>query len=182
MSASTPSETSEKPSHRRFWRRSLLVEVLVVIGIYALISAWRGQDALPTGEAAPVFELSALDGGKVSLAQFKGRPVLLHFWATWCSACRLELSSLNSLSQNLPADAVLLSVVADADDPEQVRRFVRERGIRYPVALADASLLRQFGVSAFPTNYYIDREGRISDVTVGVSLRWMMWLRLKMAS
>jgi hypothetical protein len=93
----------------------------------------------------------------------------------------MEFGSLNALAASLPDDALLVSVVVDADDPKALRRFVREHGIGYKVLLADRDTLQRFGVSAFPTNYYLDEQGRIRDVTVGMSTRWAMQLRLWLA-
>jgi thiol-disulfide isomerase/thioredoxin len=106
--------------------------------------------------------------------------VLVHFWATWCGVCGLELGSLNALHARLPANTTLVTVVADGADREHIERFVKEHDIRYPVLIADEEAMQRFAVKAFPTNYYVDETGVVESVTVGMSTRWAMWLRLWM--
>ena len=171
--------SERKPRWRKAW--SWAWQIGLVVLVYALFSAWQERRSVTEGEPAPAFELSTLDGQRISSAELRGKRVLLHFWATWCGVCRAEISSLKALEQSLPDDTRLFSVVANSDELETVRAFVREHDIRYPVLLADAATLRRFGVRAFPTNYYLDEQGRVSDVTVGLSTRWAMRLRLHLA-
>jgi len=79
------------------------------------------------------------------------------------------------------ADETLLSVVADSEDPEAIRRYVAESGIRYPVLLANERVVRDYRVGAFPTNYFIAKDGNISGHTVGMSTRFGMNARLSLA-
>ena len=165
------------------WRSgwSWALQIGAVVLAYAAFSAWQERRSVAEGQPAPAFVLSALDGRQISSADLRGKRVLLHFWATWCGVCRAEISSLKALARALPDDTRLLSVVADSDELETVRAFVREHDIRYPVLLSDAATLRRFGIGAFPTNYYLDEQGRVHDVTVGMSTRWAMRFRLHLA-
>jgi peroxiredoxin len=155
-----------KPSRWRRWA----MQGLLAFGVYLALTFWRGRDALPTDGStlAPVFTLPRAVGGQASLSELAGKTVLLHFWATWCSVCRVEISTLNALYATLGPDQVLLTVVAD-DDAGAVRAFMREHGLRYPVLLGTREVLAAYGVSAFPTNYVIDTSGRVSSHTVGIS-------------
>ena len=152
--------------------------MLLVVAVYLAVSAWQKRHALDAASPAPALRGVTLDGREVGLDQLRGKAVLVHFWATWCGVCRLELGSLNALNEHLPANTVLLSVVADGENPERIQRFARENDIRYPVLIADEGAAQRFAVSAFPTNYYVDEAGVIQDVTVGMSNRLAMWLRL----
>jgi thiol-disulfide isomerase/thioredoxin len=158
--------------------RGRAVQALILVGAYVAISAWQERSTLSTSGDAPTLQGVTLDGRELSLAQLRGKAVLVHFWATWCGVCRLELGSLNALHERLPANTVLLSVVADGADRAQLQAFAKEHEIRYPVLVADEDALQRYGVRAFPTNYYVDESGVIQDVTVGMSTRWAMWLRL----
>jgi peroxiredoxin len=169
-----------RTANAKRWRGRAF-QVLLLVGIYLAVSAWQERDTLPTERRAPPLRGLTLDGRELSLEQLRGNAVLLHFWATWCGVCRMELSGLNSLHARLPQNALLISVVADDQDRASLQDFVREHGIRYPVLVADAAALERFGVRAFPTNYYLDEAGMIRDVTVGMSTRWAMWLRLWLA-
>ncbi len=159
--------------------RRFLLEALLVLFVFWGISTWQTRNLLGgDGKAAPPFTLADLQGNEVRLVALEGKTVLLHFWATWCGVCRQEFSALNSIYDALDTDEVLLTVVADAEDPGRIERFVKEHGIRYPVLLGTNDVLERFRVSAFPTNYYLDESGRIVGSAVGLSNRWAMRARL----
>jgi peroxiredoxin len=161
---------------------SALLHVLALLAAWWLIGAYQTRRHLPRSEAsAPNFALRDLTGKSVSLEQFRGRRVLLHFWATWCGVCKLELPSLRALHANLDADEVLLTVVEDSDDVEAVRRFAQEHELNYPILLGSEAVIAQYRVSAYPTNYYLRKDGSISATSVGLSTRLGMSARLSLA-
>lgn len=149
--------------------------------VYFGITSWRERGLLEAERAAPPFSLSDLEGGTVALEQYRGKRVLLHFWATWCGVCRREFDALNAVQHSLTNDEVLVSIVADAEDPVAVREFAREHGLAYPVLLAEESTLRDYKIGAFPTNYFLDANGQVRDRTVGMSTRWALSARLDWA-
>lgn len=169
--------TEARPPKRR-WRRWLL-EALVVFALYGAITSWRERGSLPTDGAtlAPPFELRSLSGSTVQLEAFRGKTVLLHFWAPWCQVCRVEMPMVRALHETLEPDQVLLTLVP-ADDEEQTRQLVEQEQLDYPVLLAPGAVLRSYGVSAFPTNYVIDADGKVQSHTVGLSTR--LGLRTRM--
>lgn len=161
---------------------SALLHVVVLLVAWLAIGAYQTRRHLPSGKAlAPEFELVDLDGQRVSLAQFRGRRVLVHFFATWCGVCKLELPSLRSLHADLAADAVLLAVVEDSDDVAAVRRFAREHDLRYRILLGSDAIIAAYRVSAYPTNYYLRPDGSISSTSVGLSTKLGMSARLALA-
>lgn len=162
-------------------RRALRVvgQLLLAFGVFFAVSHWQTRRLLPPGETpAPDFTLTTLQGEPVRLSDFRGKTVLLHFWATWCGVCRQEVGALNSLADSLDDDQVLVTIVADGDDRAAVERFVAERGVRYPVLLGNDELVAAYRVSMFPTNYFVDPSGRIAGSTVGMSTRWMLRTRM----
>lgn len=147
--------------------------------VYVGISSWQTRGHLARdAEVAPDFKLQDLSGGSLRLSDLRGKSVVLHFWATWCGVCKLEIGALNALFQSLKPDQVLVSVVADSDDAAHVQAFVRDRGIRYPVLLADAGILQAYAVGAFPTTYFLTPDGKIESTTVGLSNRFAYRARL----
>jgi thiol-disulfide isomerase/thioredoxin len=159
---------------------SWLLRIVVFVGLFVAISQWQQADLVPHGEIAPDFKLRTLDGRQVQLADYRGKPVILHFWATWCGVCRQEFSMLNRLNDALEGNAVLLSVVADQGDPA-LADFVRDQGIRYPVLLGTRDVLKRYRIGAFPTNYFLDEAGNVTSRSVGLSTTWAMRTRLSCA-
>lgn len=163
---------------------SLLLHVAVLFGAWLAVGAYQTRRHLASNETpAPAFELADLDGRRVSLAEFRGKRVLVHFFATWCGVCKLELPSLRSLHESLSndGDAVLLAVVEDNDDVDAVRRFASEHDLRYPILLGSDAVIAAYRVNAYPTNYYLRTDGSISSTSVGLSTRLGMSARLALA-
>ncbi|MEY2933136.1 MAG: hypothetical protein RL033_3885 [Pseudomonadota bacterium] len=150
--------------------------MLGVLALWLGISAYQTRKHFPAGSgAAPAFTLATLSGGSVSLAEYRGRRVVLHFFATWCGVCKAELPSIRAVQRGLDEDEVLLAIVADAEDPERVRRFATEHELTYPVLLATDEVLRDYAVDRFPTNYYLNGDGSVSSSSTGLST----WLGMK---
>jgi thiol-disulfide isomerase/thioredoxin len=121
-------------------------------------------------DAAPAFELKDLDGKPVSLAEAKGKIVLLNFWATWCGPCRAEIPDLVDLQKRYADKFEIIALATDEDDADEVRRFVREAGINYRVAMTSDEIRRDYGgISALPTSFVIDAQGRIVQKHVGLN-------------
>lgn len=148
------------------------------VGAFLALTTWQQSNLLPKGEPAPDFEVASLSGEPTKLSQFRGKPVLLHFWATWCGVCRQEFGALNALYDDVAGDAVVLSVVADSEDPASLEHFVDAQGLRYPVLLATKKLLAEYKIGAYPTTYFINPAGEIVSRTVGMSTKWSMRTRL----
>lgn len=171
------------PSRARaaFRRFRWVFELALLVAFYLGVTAYQGRNLVGTGTVAPAFTLTALDGTEVSLESLRGKRVLLHFWATWCGVCRQEFGALNAVEAGLSADEALITVVADSDDAEGIRRFARERDLRYPILLADSAVLRDYRVSAFPTNYFVAPDGTVKAHTVGMATRFSLNARLALA-
>jgi thiol-disulfide isomerase/thioredoxin len=164
---------------RPIWKRLAprAGQLALVVGLLVGVSAYQTRRHLGR-ELAPEITLRDLAGKSLSLSQYRGKKVLIHFFATWCGVCRAELPSLRGLSQNLGPNEVLLAIVEDSDDLEAVRRFAREHELSYPILLGTQDTLRAYRVSSFPTNYYVNGDGSIQASTVGLSTRLGMALRL----
>ncbi len=184
MPDSTPSRRPEAPRPSLARRlRGIAIQVLLVIAVIWGVSAWQTRRLLDNHDAAaPAFELRDLDGRVVRLADLRGKAVMVHFWATWCGVCRLEHGALNAVHGGLDADEALVSIVADSDDADALRRYVEDKGIEYPVLLADEAVVAQYRVGAFPTNYFLRPDGTISSTSVGLSTRFSLAARLGWAA
>ena len=121
-------------------------------------------------DAAPAFQLNDLNGNPVSLAEAKGKIVLLNFWATWCGPCRAEIPDLVDLQKRYADKFEIIALATDEDDPDEVRRFVLQSGINYRVAMSSDAVRRDYGgIAALPTSFVIDPEGRIVQKHVGLN-------------
>jgi len=127
--------------------------------------------ALPVIGPAPEWKLKDVDGHEVSSAQFKGKVVVLDFWATWCGPCRLEIPGYVEMQKKYGADGlVVIGVSVDQDKAasETVKSFVAKFGINYQIVMASEDVVTAFGgVDAIPTTFIIDRAGKIRDRKTG---------------
>jgi thiol-disulfide isomerase/thioredoxin len=119
-------------------------------------------------DPAPDFQLKDLEGKDLSLASAHGKVILLNFWATWCGPCRAEIPSLIEL-QNRYKGRLQIIGLADDDDQDTVKQVIDSEGINFPVAmLTDQIRFAYGGISALPTVFVINSEGRIVQKHVGL--------------
>jgi peroxiredoxin len=153
------------------------VDLAVLLAVLAAVGAWQTRGHL-SGVQAPSAVLATLDGERVSLDALRGKPVLLAFWAPWCTICAAESQNL-SWARRIAGDrARVVSVAASFEDVSQVRAYVREHAVDYPVLLGDEELIRAFRVEAFPTVYVLDAGGRVRRSAVGYTTTLGLLARL----
>jgi peroxiredoxin len=118
-----------------------------------------------TGKLAPPFELADINGKKVSLADYKGKVVLINFWATFCKPCKAEMPSLNNLFLAFKNDGfVVLSICTDSSE-KPVLSFLKDNAISFPVLMDKEQevYFDLYGVLGLPTSFLIDRDGVIRE-------------------
>jgi peroxiredoxin len=122
------------------------------------------------GVRAPDFTLSSLDGRKVKLSDFRGKAVLLNFWATWCPPCKVEMPWFEDLQRQYAKDGlVVLGIAMDDSEPASIARFASELGVNYQVLLGTDQVSDDYGdVQLLPTTFYIGRDGTIVDKMTGL--------------
>ncbi|WP_409305650.1 peroxiredoxin family protein [Peribacillus sp. SCS-155] len=124
---------------------------------------------LTVGVKAPDFTLVNLNGQKVKLSDYRGKKVLLNFWATWCPPCKKEMPDLEKLHTTSGEDIVVLAV---NDDPQNdVKGFAQDLNLTFPILLdnekASESVTEAYQVMSLPTSFFIDKNGVIQDKFVG---------------
>jgi len=113
-------------------------------------------------DPAPDFKLAGLDGKPVTLADSKGKVVLVNFWATWCGPCRAEIPDLVELQKKYKDRLQILGLAVDDEDLDAIKKFAARFGVNYPVALATNEIRLQYGgIPALPTSFILDSEGRV---------------------
>jgi peroxiredoxin len=124
------------------------------------------------GKRAPEFNLRTVEGKKVSLSDYKGKAVLINFWATWCAPCKIEMPWLVALrSEYAPQGFEILGVNEDdAGTPRaKLAKFGQEQGLNYPLLVGDDAMSRKYGgVEFLPTSYFVGRDGKIVAETAGL--------------
>jgi len=110
---------------------------------------------------APEFTLADLHGDNVSLADFRGKVVILDFWATWCPPCKQEIPDFINLQSKYASKGLQVVGIA-LDEPDKVKSFARENGMNYPVLLGNDQIAALYGgIDGIPTSFIIDRKGDI---------------------
>jgi peroxiredoxin len=159
-------------------KTSLIVVIvgLTVIGLLFVIGTQGGRRGtlIREGDRAPEFRLNSLDGRPVSLSSFKGKVVMVHFWATWCPPCVDELPTLDRLFRSMAGpDLEILAVSVDDGGAATVGSFMQRNGLSLPVLLnPDQSVSRAYGTFKFPETYLVDREGIVRRKIIGAA-DWM---------
>lgn len=116
------------------------------------------------GDTAPDFRLPDLSGRPTRLAEFRGKPVVLTFFASWCHPCEEELPALEKIQQEY-GDRLQVLAVSYRDIDDDTRAFVDKLGVTYPTLLtdtADTSVARAYGVHGIPVTFFIDADGRVA--------------------
>jgi cytochrome c biogenesis protein CcmG/thiol:disulfide interchange protein DsbE len=122
------------------------------------------------GDEAPDFTLPALDGDTVTLSEFRGRPTVVNFWASWCHPCREEFPLLAAALDEYERDELAVVGVTYQDIESDSRTFVEEMDAVWPQAVDDGgAVARSYGVRAIPLTFFVDPDGRIADRVIGFS-------------
>jgi peroxiredoxin len=147
--------------------KKLLWGAILVVGLAVPVPSY----ALPqTGKPAPPVKVVTTSGQKVTLANYRGYVLVLEFFATWCDGCKESLPhliSLNSQYNRQGLQVLGLNPGVRGDTLGVVQRFIREKKINFPVALADTDLLLDYGVQPIPAIFIIDRKGVLVQKFVG---------------
>ena len=143
------------------WKTALALLGVGVL-LFLLVTMRGGSRQEQPYEQAPALELLDLKGRKVSLTEFKGKVVLLDFWATWCDPCLEELPDIKALHEKYKDRGfTVLGVSLDVRGKKAVGPFVRENNVPYPVLLTDGTPPDGYPVIGIPAAFLIDRQGRI---------------------
>lgn len=147
------------------------IKIAAVLAVIILPFTLISKNAAPEGnKKAPDFALTSVDGKTVKLSDYKGKIVILDFWATWCGPCRKGIPDLVSIQKEFPKDVVVIGVSVDRDRTKKdVPSFVKNYNINYPIVYSTDKVVNDYdGIEAIPTSFIIDKKGNIVDKHVGL--------------
>jgi len=157
--------------------RRLIIAAWLVAGVAAIVALLTVSVARPStpvntpivGRPAPAFDLQTLDGGRVSLAELRGSPVVLNFWASWCAPCREEAPLLTAADDTYRSQGLRILGVVYQDSADNARAFMARYGQTYPGLLdPDGRTAIDYGVFGIPETFFINRSGVVRSRQVGV--------------
>ncbi len=135
----------------------------------------RARAMKPEGErkAAPDFSLKDSEGRTVRLSDYRGKVVLLNFWATWCGPCKVEIPWFMEFEQQHKDQGfAVLGIAMDDEGWDAVKPYITERRVNYRILMGNGPLAEQWGgVESIPTTFMIDRQGKIARTHVGLASR-----------
>jgi|WetSurMetagenome_2_1015567.scaffolds.fasta_scaffold45624_5 peroxiredoxin len=170
--------TKTKYPRWTYWIVGLIILASFFYILDSSSSSHQSSDSAMNG-AAPQFTLHDVDGRPISLSSYRGKVVILDFWAPWCPPCRREIPDFISL-QNQYASQGLQVIGIGLDQPSNVASFVQRYGVNYPVVIGDDAISNSYGgVSGIPTTFIIDKQGIIRNKFVGFTDKAVFEVHIK---
>ncbi len=147
------------------------VALMLYVGFHA--ARRNGPSLAPRlalASPAPDFTLQSLDGRTMRLSDFRGKAVLLNFWATWCGPCKIEMPWFVELQNQYAAQGFqIVGVAMDDASKEDISKFAKDMGVNYPILIGKESVGDEYGgVPALPESFLIGRDGKIVDKILGL--------------
>jgi len=150
---------------------AVLMGLVLLAALTALpaFDGWSMGSRVPTvGMQAEDFRLADLAGKEQSLSQYRGKIVLLNFWATWCKPCTTEMPAMQTAYDKLRDKGFVVLAVNELEDDARVREHIKQYGHTFPVLMDhDNKVANQFGVVGLPVTVFIDQEGRVQEYIKG---------------
>lgn len=168
-----PAPAPEPPRRRRrlLWvcGAAVIAVVLALLSTVAMRSERAATVGSPTGKVAPAFELPDLadPGRQIELGDFRGEPVVLNFWASWCVPCRREMPALDEVATSFAGDVAFLGI-DHQDNREDALKLVRRTGVDYPsVYDPKGDVAKAYGIFGFPSTVLVRPDGTIAATRTG---------------
>jgi len=119
-------------------------------------------------KTAPDFSLKSLDGQTITLSQFRGRPVVINFWASWCQPCRDEIPFLQQVYNKYNNMGLVFFAIDIGENPETINRYFKDNGLFMPVLLdSNKQVSQDYGITGVPETFFIDKNGIIRKWQIG---------------
>jgi len=158
----------------------ILISAVAVIDRVVHVNALAASQATSTssqhdvnignkiGFTAPDFTLPTVDSREISLSDYRGRPVILNFWASWCGPCRYEVPAFKALYERYPEEQVVIIAVSTQDDPDSARGYAIADGLKFVIPVDPRGIVANlYNVRGLPTTFIIDENGVIKSIKIG---------------
>lgn len=155
-------------SKNKKWVQVIIIFAVLIVGGYTIFSNSLGEYQVPRiGDKAPDFTLQGLDGQKHSLADYRGQTVLINFWGSYCPPCVKEMPAIQKVYEEYKDQNFEVLGVNLDESIITVRGFVGQFGVAFPILLDKNVVRKQFGVTAYPTSFFVNPQGKIEAVKEG---------------
>lgn len=152
---------------------SWFLQLLLILAIIIGVRAWQLRDAV-SGEV-PIIRGQLLSGESLNLAEYRGQPVLVYFWATWCPVCKLTNGSIDAIAKDRP----VVTIASWVETEQEVVEFLQQKGLEMPVLVdPQGHWARSYGVRGVPASFIVDKEGMVRFVESGYTTEWGLRFRL----
>jgi len=142
--------------------KEVIIWGLVLLVVSNIISYLRKPQL--KDDSLPSLTLETIEGKKINFKEYRGKPLLIHFWATWCPTCKLETSNINTVSKEYP----VVTIAVNSGSDEQIREFMKSKEASFDVIHDRENRLTQdFSVEAFPTTFIYNAKGKLVFSEVG---------------
>jgi len=151
------------------WSLQILLILVIIFGV----RSWQLRDAV--SDEAPIILGQLLSGEAINLEEYRGQPVLVYFWATWCPVCKLTNSSINAIAKDRP----VVTIASWVDTRKEVIEFIQQKELDMPVMVDHQGLwAKTYGVRGVPASFIVDKDGMVRFVESGYTTEWGLRLRL----
>jgi len=159
--------------YKRFFILRFFVQFLLILAIYFSIRYWKSLDNIEG--IAPVIHDITLSGENFDLREHKNKPLLVHFWATWCPMCQLENSNIASIAK----DYKVITIASWSEGQTEVANYLKQENLALPVIVDESGeWAKLYGVKAVPSSFVIDGQGIIQFIETGYTTEAGLRLRL----
>jgi len=151
---------------------SYALQLTFFVALYLVLEIWQTRNLLPDdgSQQAPKFSLAGIDGEVYQSAQLNQVPTVIYFFAPWCKVCHYSISNLQKLYEDTPIDQLnVLAVVLDWQNKQEVEEYIKDHNLTMPVLLGTNETMEDFKIQAFPTYYVLDKDQKITKVSMGYS-------------
>jgi len=154
---------------RRINAVPVMIVLLIAIAGWSVSNVWGMGSRVPAvGMEAEDFQLTDLDGKPNSLSQYRGKIVLLNFWATWCKPCTTEMPAMQASFDRLRDQGFVVLAINELEDDAKVREHIKTYGHTFTVLMdPDNQVANQFGVYGLPVSVFIDQQGKVQEYIKG---------------